>query len=221
MKFTLISFGLFLAAVLSCAASTPDDAYFRIGELKIREVPAPKNPPFFLNWKGAGPSLPSVDTIINLGKTAWDLIAANKPVAHAAADYANGLPSGTYTWEQIQGWQTPVVREIEVVYTNQLGAEVIRFHYRVSFSYGGNIDGVGRYLANVMVEPAQLSVAWGYTFNAQNRILQVLNAGSSADPIAAMQLSVAWTVDTVVAHEQMSDTFEVRGDGGMSASVGE
>ena len=82
-----------------------------------------------------------------------------------------------------------------------------------AYAYGGNVGGKGAYLANMSVTPADLTVAWGYTFNAQASVPSVLNVGTTAEPIGAAQLQISWKVDTVMKHEQSSNTYFVRGDG--------
>lgn len=154
-----------------------------------------------------------LDQIINLGKKIWDVIAANKPVANFQTDTANALPRGATGWEILQGWQVPASRLYHYTYENGFGMNVVDFKFRVLYSFGGNVNGKGHYLANVTVVPADLSVAWGYTFNAQATVPSVLNAGTSADPVAAVQMLVSWKIDTIIKHEESTESFDVRGNG--------
>jgi hypothetical protein len=41
----------------------------------------------------------------------------------------------------------------------------------------------------------------------------VLNAGPAAAPVAAIELQLNWSVETVLKHVRESATFYVRGDG--------
>lgn len=154
-----------------------------------------------------------LDQIINLGKKIWDVIAANKPVVNFQTDSANALPQGATGWENLQGWQVPASRLYHYTYENAFGMDVVDFKFRVLYSFGGNVSGKGHYLANVTVVPADLSVAWGYSFNAQATVPSVLNAGTSVDPVGAVQMLVSWKIDTIIKHEQTTESFDVRGDG--------
>lgn len=206
-----------------------DERYFTLDQVQIQEVqpdetlagpviiitlPAPKAP-------GNTPSgIPAVDQaevvldkIINMGKKIWAIVEANKPVVNVATDYANALPFGVNGWENLATWREPVVREYRASFRNLYGTNVVDFTFRVMFTPGGSVGGHGLYLANATVLPAHLAVAWGYKFNAQMSIAGVMNAGSTADPVAAMQLQLHWSVDTVMKHEQRTENFYVKGDG--------
>lgn len=203
------------------------DRYFTIqGKPRIQVVQEQALPPelysFALRPDGAdlgglGGDLSAanlvLDQIINIGKKVWDVIAANKPVANFQTDTANALPKGATGWETLAGWQVPASRLYRFTYQNGFGMDVVDFKFRVLYSFGGNVGGKGHYLANVTVVPADLSVDWGYTFNAQASVPAVLDAGTAADPVGAAQLLVSWKIDTVIKHEQSSESFDVRGDG--------
>ncbi len=162
----------------------------------------------------AGKIISSV--IVNLGKQAWKVVEANRPVANVSLGTATGLPQGLSDWTALEGWQKPESRVFRTVYTNLYGMEVVRFDYRVVYTYGGNAAGHGRYLAQVSVLPVDVMVAWGYTFNAEAAIPVVTNAGTRGNPVAAAQVNVSWTVDTVLKHQQQSASYYVRGDGAFS-----
>lgn len=154
-----------------------------------------------------------LDQILNYGARIWKIVEANKPVVNVKVATANALPAGTRDWRGYQGWQTPRSRVYRISYKNFYGINVVDFSYRVLYTYGGNVFGKGRYLTNVTILPANLSVAWGYKFDAESAVPSVLNAGTVANPVAAMELLMKWSVDTVVSHNQMTTSFFVRGDG--------
>jgi hypothetical protein len=154
-----------------------------------------------------------LDQIINMGKKVWAIIEANKPVVNVSTDTANALPEGVRGWQNLQGWQSPFSRLYHVSYKNVWGMKVVDLTYRVLFTYGGNVSGKGRYLANVTVVPSDLYVFWGYTFSLQASVPSVLNAGTSADPVASAQLLLNWKIDTALNHQQNSQSYNVKGDG--------
>ncbi|MGZ3698587.1 MAG: hypothetical protein ACXWPM_06645 [Bdellovibrionota bacterium] len=154
-----------------------------------------------------------IDQIINMGKKIWDIVAANKPVVNVQTNVASALPQGADSWTNLQGWQNPVARTFQTTYKNIYGMKVVDFTYRLLYTYGGNVNGQGRFLAAVTVIPANLTVAWGYTFNASTAVPTVVNAGTKVDPVAQMQVQIKWSVDTVLNHAETTQAYSVRGDG--------
>lgn len=154
----------------------------------------------------------SPDIIINLGKFLWDVIKDGKPVVDIHADVANALPEGIASWQSLAGWQAPISKNYEFNWT-LFGGNVVKFHYSLVFTHGGNLDGVGRYLTNVMIVPTKVKVMWGYDLAAQVNVLRTMNIGTRENPISALEIVLKWTLDSMVAHHERSATFYVTGDG--------
>jgi hypothetical protein len=151
--------------------------------------------------------------IINLGKQAWAFIKKNKPVVNLQTDQASALPSGIDNWAGLQGWQDPKSYVIRMTYKNGFGMKVVDFAFRVILVYGGNYEGKGQYIARSTIAPAQLDVLWGYTFNANVKVPTTLNAGTTANPMALMELEIGYSIDTVLKHIQKRFNFFVKGNG--------
>lgn len=154
-----------------------------------------------------------LDQIIRMGDKVWKIIEKNKPVVTQNYQSASAVPQGITDWRQLQGWSAPQVRVYRMVYKNVYGMEVVSFSYRVAFAHGGNMNGKGLYITSAMVEPSTVDVLWGYTFNASGQVLNVTNAGTSENPVAAIEIRLDWSVDTVIKHMQSSTRFYLRGDG--------
>ena len=152
-----------------------------------------------------------VDQIINIGKKIFAIVAAGTPVVNINLDTANALPQGVTCWSDLAGWQVPNSKVYNVVYENGFGMEVVNFTYRVMFTAGGNVDGIGQYITNATFLPADLSVGWGFKFDANAQIPSVFNMGSRKDPVAGMQMNLAWKLTSPVAHEQSVESFHVSG----------
>ncbi|MFS4460835.1 hypothetical protein [Bdellovibrio sp. HCB2-146] len=152
-----------------------------------------------------------VDQIINIGKKIFAVIAQGKPVVNLQFDTANALPAGVQCWSDLSGWNAPASRVYNVVYENGLGMAVVDFTYRVTYVAGGSVDGVGQYITNATILPANLSVAWGFQFDATAQIPSVFNMGSKQEPLAGMQMNMAWKVTSPVAHEQSVESFHISG----------
>ncbi len=153
-----------------------------------------------------------VDQIINIGKKVWTVVEAGKPVVNLKLDTANALPRGISCWADLAGWTAPTTKVYQIDYKNLYGAKVVSFAYRVSFTANGNVNGVGKYITNASFQPAALSVAWGFEFDAEATIPSVLNQGTKEAPVAGMQMNMAWKVTSPLKHIISTDSYFVGGD---------
>lgn len=153
-----------------------------------------------------------VDQIINIGKKVWVVVEAGKPVVSLKLDTANALPRGVSCWADLAGWTAPTTKVYQIDYKNLYGVKVVSFAYRVSFTASGNVNGVGKYITNASFQPANLSVAWGYQFDAEATIPSVLNQGTNEAPIAGMQMNMGWKVTSPLKHIISTDSYFVSGD---------
>jgi hypothetical protein len=195
------------------------EAYLTIGSVEIQDLgfvavlghesSPTENPPL-------DPGIPdsiSFDNVINTGKVLWGIVKSNKPIVNVKTDSASALPEGVKDWTQLQGWKVPQARLYRMIYKNLYQMTVVDFTYRVIFTSGGNMQGKGKYLCEATIVPAQLEVAWGYTFNAEGFVQSILNVGSHTDPIGAVELRMKWGVDTYFKHSENTASFFLQGDG--------
>ncbi len=154
-----------------------------------------------------------LDQIIAMGKKIWDIVEAGKPVVNIQTDRASALPQGSKSWAQYENWSNPASSVYKITYNNGYGMNVVTFSFRVVYTYGGQLNGKGRFLANVTVIPKDTTVAWGYTFNASTQIPEVVNVGTKVNPVAGMELDVNWVVKTAVKESRSSAAYFIRGDG--------
>lgn len=155
-----------------------------------------------------------LDVIINMGKKVWNIVEAAKPKVDLQSDVATALPALVGgCWMDLQGWQAPVVTTREISIENLYGMEVVRFVYRVVMLSGGSYNGVGRYIGYATMQPVELKVAWGYTFNATATVPAVFNISSKEKPVAAMNMLVDWTVSTVLKHQRQTQSYYLTGYG--------
>jgi len=233
---TILPVSLMVAALLPALVAHADSAaenaeanaaYYTITSVQTREIPAVQSqdgealpaPRSSLYSQALGNPLSgiSLSTIVNLGQKAWAIVQANAPVVNVTVNAANALPQGTTNWTQLSGWQAPVAKAYETSFVNGFGMTVVDFQYQVSYISGGSYEGMGEYLTNVTVQPLNVSVLWGYKFNAQVTIPSITNAGSLDSPMAAAEVVVQWTIDDVLKHQQQAQTYYVRGDGSFEA----
>jgi hypothetical protein len=169
--------------------------------------------PFQTIHKGMDSAGILFDKLVNFGKQFWALLEGNRPIVSFSHPSASALPSGITSWDQMADWKAPRSELFEVEYTNGIGMHVVRFHYRLNYTYGGTVQGKGAYLTQIQVLPEDLKVLSGFTLNAQVEVPSITNAGTSEHPIAAAQVVVQWSIDTILSHVEASQMHYVRGDG--------
>ena len=153
-----------------------------------------------------------LDQIINIGKKIFNVINNGRPVVNIKLDTANALPKGLTCWSDLANWNIPQSKVYNVQYENGFGMTVVDFSYRVTYTAGGSADGVGKYITNATFMPANVSVAWGFQFDANAAIPSVFNTGSKNNPVAGMQMNMEWKVTSPVSYEQGTETYFVSGE---------
>jgi hypothetical protein len=154
-----------------------------------------------------------LDQIMNIGKKIWDVIQAGKPVVNLKTDVATALPYGARCWLDLQTWQAPQARTYSVTYKNLYGIEVVKFSYRVVYVAGGSVNGKGAYIGYAALEPSEVSVAWGFTFNASSTAPTVFNMGTKEEPLAGLNLQMNYSIDTVLKSVKASQSYFINGLG--------
>ncbi|MGE3974050.1 MAG: hypothetical protein AB7F59_05940 [Bdellovibrionales bacterium] len=219
-KFVLIV-GLFLSLNASASDikkfSQAERAHFTISSVSIEEEKLSSDSLFYntcqrITKRGLGEQF-DWETIVNIGQQVWDIIVKNAPNVNVELQSASALPADTKRWFDLDCWQWPQAKAYRVNYKNAFGINVVDFTYKVIYTYGGQLDGRGQYLSQVMIVPTNLKVAWGFTFDAKARVDNVVNAGSRSAPVGAIQISMDWTIKTPIKYVQERETYYVRGDG--------
>lgn len=155
----------------------------------------------------------TLDKIVNIGFLVWQVVEMGRPNAKLQSYRAHALPKGITCWTDLENWQIPMSKVFSVEYKNLLGQVVAVYSYRISFVYGGNVNGVGKYIANLTVSPVDMRVSWGFNFSSQVQIPSTFNMGKKNDPLAAMQVFVLWSIGNALKVEQRSSLYYVTGDG--------
>lgn len=207
------------------------DRYFTLGEVTIEKVNEDNDWPGFKSYSYANDcsqleedtnmypqneaavNAIDISQVIRIGKEVWQIVSDNKPVVEMKSQVAHALPRGIPCWLDLESWEAPKTALYRVTYKNLLGATVTEFQYRVIYGYGGSVNNAGQFLANVTMVPAKLDVAWGFKFDANVRVGQVLNLGTKEDPKAGMEIQLNWRVRSLVSDRQETVSFFVQGDG--------
>jgi hypothetical protein len=174
-----------------------------------------RSPSQFQGW-GLSAPLDTFSDVVNIGLKLWQLVVDNKPVVNAKWASASALPGAAACWSQLQNWQTPKFKEYHVKYKNFLFMPVVDFTFRLIYTYGGSFDNKGHYLSSVQIIPGDLSVLWGYTFESNVSVPNVVNTSSHDDPMAGLEIHVDWIVKTPLQYQEKTMSYFVRGDGAVT-----
>lgn len=161
---------------------------------------------------GVGGPGGTIRDIINTGKEIWDVIKNNRPTRTESYEMASALPKGVSAWNELHSWKLGKSKIYQVKYKNSLGMSVIDFKYRVVFAYNGT-DGVGRYLSRIGYAPVEVTVGWGYNFNAKGKVNALYNVGNKEAAIAAAELQLDWSAESNFSNYKKSVNFTVNGEG--------
>lgn len=209
-----------LLASLQAAAETTLWPW-EIKEVKLREIQEASVAPLIVDNDcdplngGLGPLTEEVawDEIVRVGEQVWKIVENNKPIVEFKGPVVHALPRGLRCWSELENWQAPVTRSFEVVYVNGFDIEVVKLRFRLHYTYGGGKAGMGRYLANVTVMPAELSATWGYKLNASVETGETVNLGTRSNPVAGLEMNIKWNVSTLAKESKNTFHFFVQGDG--------
>lgn len=152
------------------------------------------------------------DQLINLGKKVWALIESNKPVVNVSYLYANALPKGVRSSEELDQFSELQSTSYRMHGTNLYGITVYDVTYSLVHRFGGSYDGRGKYLENVTVIPSNVEVLWGYTLSYDVEKVSVVNSGTRENPIASILLGTNFKVSTVIKSSESHSLYEFRGD---------
>lgn len=155
-----------------------------------------------------------IDGLINIGSKIWAIVKAGKPVVNInIGPSANALPQGVKCWDELEYWQIPNVMRLKSTVENAFGFALAEFQFDVIFTYGGSFKGKGKYLTHVQVFPSDVYTFWMQELNASVEVASLVNRGTTAEPIAGMQIDVKWQFKNFLNEVQKSASIFVQGDG--------
>ena len=170
------------------------------------------------------PELPGADVIIdqifNIGQKIWDVIKANQPVVNIKYNYANALPRGIRSSEDLDGFSELQSEGVRLWGTNGFGSTVYDITLAAVHQYNGSYDGKGKYLETVSVVPTAVSVLWGYTVDINVSNVSQVNLGSKTAPVAGLTMETTFAVSTVIKKSQKRIIYSFRGDSAKVKTIG-
>ncbi len=157
-----------------------------------------------------------ITQIITVGQRIWDLVKQGTPVVRSSDEAVNVLPvvnGTTLTAFDLENWSLPVMHQYKFVAKNALGFEAVNMTYGVTYSHGGQFEGKGKYLSGVNVYPMNVTVGWGYEFDASSQVLGVTNLKTKEDPLAAITLKLQYTAKSLGRAILSNESYHIIGDG--------
>ena len=163
-----------------------------------------------------------IDKLIALGEKIWAIVEKGKPVIRTTfTPSVSVLPgikneNGRATFDQMENWEAPQFKKFNVVYKNGYGMKVVKFSFIVSFQYGGSYNGQGLYLNALNVIATNISVAWGFNFDASSSLITISNRGTTDNPVAGATMQITHKVVSPVKEVMSAIIFDVDGRGNIS-----
>ncbi len=218
----LRTFSIFLLLLLTSEGAQANTAWWDVASVRVSEVTDTQPPTVFALEEHCNsyvsPQRLGVDSIqwtaiVLVGEKVWSIVEANKPVVNFNTQVVHALPQGLPCWSTLEHWQAPTVKSYEVKYINGFGMEVVKFRFRLQYTSGGGTGESGLYIANATIVASELTVMWGYTFDAGLSVEQPVNLGTRLNPVVGLELNLNWKVRTVLKESQSSVGFFIQGDG--------
>lgn len=166
----------------------------------------------------AGRVIGTAKDIVALGEDIYQLVQKGKPSSTTDYSAISVVPINPETQEivdpfDLEGFSMPEERNFVTRIKNGAGKEVIRFEYKVLYSYGGSFSGKGKYLTGVMIVPSSVKTSWGWDFSASMRLQSIMNHGTRENPVAGALLTIKYNMNSWSAAFERNDTIHVTGKG--------
>lgn len=158
-----------------------------------------------------------VDSMIALGERIYSIVEKGRPVVNLDSTPVSVLPvndKGEFVSAfSLENWQTPKTKKYRMAVKNLYGITTVSFEFMLIFTYGGSLDGKGKYITAAQIKPTYVNVLWGYNFDASFKLQSITNQGTSESPVAAVVLMMDYSIKTVMQESSMNETFHVNGLG--------
>ncbi len=159
------------------------------------------------------PAVDEFSQMMVIGRQIFDVIKAGEPVVNIQRDTFSVVPAGITEWNQLHGWEAPVTRVYNVNLVNGLHRSMVELRLKISAVPGGQLNGKGHYLANVIIVPTLIQVGWGVKLDVWSEAQKPVNVGTLSDPIAAIGVDVRFKAKTLLNEVNGTQDYFIRGDG--------
>ncbi len=178
----------------------------------------PQRPTFEQRVENTGKVIQTARDIVALGEAIYDLVIKGKPTNVTEYAPISVVPKDPTTKEPVdvfdlEGFSMPSEKNYSASITNGVGKEVVKFSYKVLFSYGGSYNGAGKYLSGVIIVPGSVKTSFGWDFNASMKLSGIMNHGTKADPVAGVMVTMKYQMNSWSSSLERNDTIHITGRG--------
>ena len=173
------------------------------------------------NGGGVGSILDSIimvsDKVAAIGDKILPLIERGRPVVTnkpmSAISVIPRLETKDPVLHDMEGWSIPMSKHYKIAYSNGYGGEVVSFVYSISYQYGGQYLGLGKYLTGIRASARNIVVNWGFDLDASSQLIQISNVGTSKNVVAGATVEISYTVKNWSRSNTSNEAFFISGDG--------
>jgi len=206
VQVSVSSHGAFEKTTKVCTLTVKGDGTSALGTCEHSEVDPVE----------VGSELPAIDpsTVVEIGKEVYQAIEDNQPTLDSSVDWAGAVPKGVTNWTQLENWQGPAQSDTFFVeFKNGLGKELTKFSWRFVWKYGGDMNGVGKYVTQAGVDIGTSYAYLSEHLDVEVKSLKPVNYGTSAAPVGGVDIQVSVSSHGLFEKTTKVCTMTVKGDG--------
>jgi hypothetical protein len=156
--------------------------------------------------------------IVALGEQIYELVKKGKPTNTTEYAPISVLPKAAVSgrevdWDELENFSMPTEKKFVTVIKNGTGKEVVRFEYMVIFSHSGTFNGAGKYITGAEIIPVSVKTSFGWDFSATMKLGGIMNNGTVADPVAGVNLTIKYKMDSWSSAFERNDLIYINGKG--------
>ncbi len=133
----------------------------------------------------------AIDTAVNTGKTAWDIVMDGKAATSAKSAFCSAIPTGVKD-NELSGWKS-TANTWPLKVKNAYGVDVIDAEFAYRFNHSGVTEKSpgSVYMTNFTVYAKKVEVLWGWSLDVSATVKgKPINIGSAKKQIWAVPLQV-------------------------------
>jgi hypothetical protein len=216
----IISLSLLTSAASFASSTTlPDDYPVEVGNSEtpnavLEKITQLKDMPRaeLFNPKSPVSEITDIGKIVNLGQKSWTVIKSNKPKANVEYIFANAIPKGLTSSEDLANFSDIQTTTFHFGRRNYLGIKVIDIAVTAIHQRGGTYNGQGHYLENVALIPAKIDVKFGFSADFEVTSITTTNVGTDENPIASLTMMAKFTHSSLSSLHEERVLIQFRGD---------
>lgn len=158
-----------------------------------------------------------VDKLIAIGQKIMPTIEKGRAVVTnnpmAAVSVLPRLDTKDPVLHDMGGWSIPMTKHYKITYSNGLGSDVVSFVYSITYQYGGEHEGKGKYLTGIRASARNITISWGFDLDASSQLIQISNVGTTQNVVAGATVEMSYTVKNWTRQITTNESFFISGDG--------